>query len=208
MAFGSVLGTDGKMLKTRSGTSAKLIDLLDEAVERAATIVADRSELSAEEQAVVAEAVGIGGVKYADLANDRVKDYAFDYDRMLATDGNTGAYLQYAVARCHSILRKGAAEGAAPGPVVVAEPAERALSLGLLRLDAAVAAAAADLTPHKLCGHLFDLAQAFTSFYDACPVLKAADDQTRASRLALCRLTAAALALGLGLLGIHAPQRM
>ncbi|HEV8115512.1 MAG TPA: arginine--tRNA ligase [Acidimicrobiales bacterium] len=207
VAFGSVLGTDGKMLKTRSGASAKLIDLLDEAVERAAAIVAERSELSAEEQAAVAEAVGIGGVKYADLSNDRIKDYTFDYDRMLATDGNTGAYLQYAVARCHSILRKGAAEGAAPGAVALAEPAERALALALLRLDGAVAAAAAALAPHKLSGHLFDLAQAFTSFYDTCPVLKA-DDPTRASRLALCHLTAAALTLGLDLLGIHAPERM
>jgi len=208
VSFGSVLGADGRMLKTRTGGSAKLIDLLDEAVERAGAIVAERSELSAEEQAAVAEAVGIGGVKYADLSNDRVRDYTFDYDRMLATDGNTAAYLQYAVARCRSILRKGAAEAATQGEVVVQEPAERALALALLRLDAAVRAAADDLAPHKLCGHLFDLAQAFTSFYDACPVLKAPDDTTRSSRLTLCRLTADALALGLGLLGISAPARM
>ena len=208
VAFGSVLGTDGKMLKTRTGGSAKLIDLLDEAVERAAAIVAERSELSPGEQAAVAEAVGIGGVKYADLSNDRARDYTFDYDRMLATDGNTGAYLQYAVARCRSILRKGEGSGQEAGEVFVVEPAERALALALLRLDAAVRAAAGDLAPHKLCGHLFDLAQTFTSFYDACPVLKAPDDRTRASRLTLCRLTADALTLGLGLLGIHAPDRM
>ena len=208
VGFGSVLGTDGKMLKTRAGGSTKLIDLLDEAVDRAAAIVAERSELSAEEQAAVAEAVGIGGVKYADLSSDRIRDYTFDYDRMLATDGNTGAYLQYAVARCRSILRKGAAEGATPAEVAVVEPAERALALGLLRLDAAVRAAAADLAPHKLCGHLFDVAQSFTSFYDACPVLRAPDEATRGSRLALCLLTADALALGLGLLGIRAPERM
>ena len=208
VAFGSVLGPDGRMLKTRSGASAKLIDLLDEAVERAAAIVAERSELSADEQATVAEAVGIGGVKYADLSNDRVKDYTFDYDRMLATDGNTAAYLQYAVARCHSILRKGEAEGAAPGSVAVSGPPERALGLALLRLDGAVADAATDLAPHKLCGHLFDLAQSFTSFYEACPVLKAPDPATRASRLTLCLLTAAALSLGLDLLGIGAPDRM
>ena len=208
VAFGSVLGPDGKMLKSRSGDSVKLIDLLDEAVARAAAIVAERSELSAEEQAAVAEAVGIGGVKYADLSNDRTRDYVFDYDRMLATDGNTGAYLQYAVARCRSILRKGDGHQEGAVEVVVAEPAERALALALLRLDAAVRAAADDLAPHKLCGHLFDLAQAFTSFYDACPVLKAPDEATRASRLALCRLTADALALGLGLLGIDAPERM
>jgi len=208
VGFGSVLGADGRMLKTRTGGSAKLIDLLDEAVERAAAIVAERSELSAGEQAAVAEAIGIGGVKYADLSNDRARDYTFDYDRMLATDGNTAAYLQYAVARCRSILRKGAAEAVTPGEVVVQEPAERALALALLRLDGAVRAAACDLAPHKLCGHLFDLAQAFTSFYDACPVLKAPDPATQASRLALCRLTADCLALGLSLLGISAPDRM
>ena len=112
------------------------------------------------------------------------------------------------MARCHSILRKGEAEGALPGSVAVSGPPERALALALLRLDAAVAAAAADLAPHKLCGHLFDLAQSFTSFYEACPVLKAPDPATRASRLTLCRLTAAALSLGLDLLGIGAPARM
>ena len=211
VAFGSVLGADGSMLKTRAGDTARLIDLLDEAVRRAAAIVAERSELSPEEQAAVAEAVGIGGVKYADLSNDRMRDYTFDYDRMLATDGNTAAYLQYAGARCRSILRRAAEEdGAGPlgAPVAVTEPSERALGLALLRLDGAVQATATDLAPHKLCGHLFDLAQAFTSFYDACPVLKAPDGATRASRLALCLLTAEALALGLGLLGIRAPDRM
>jgi len=208
--FGSVLGTDGRMLKTRTGTSAKLIDLLDEAVERAGAIVAERSELSTDEQAAVADAVGIGGVKYADLSNDRIKDYVFDYDRMLGTDGNTAAYLQYAVARCRSIIRKAEAEAevGAGTEVAVTEPAERALALALLRLDAAVRATAADLAPHKLCSHLFDLAQAFTSFYDACPVLKAPDEASRRSRLALCLLTADALALGLDLLGITAPERM
>ena len=208
VGFGSVLGPDGRMLKTRAGESAKLIDLLDEAVERAAAIVAERSELSGEEQAAVADAVGIGGVKYADLSSDRIRDYTFDYDRMLATDGNTAAYLQYAGARCRSILRKSGADPADLSEVAVAEPAERSLALALLRLDGAVQATAADLSPHKLCGHLFDLAQAFTAFYDACPVLKAPDDATRRSRLALCLLSADALALGLGLLGIHAPERM
>ncbi len=209
VGFGSVLGTDGKMLKTRTGASVKLIDLLDEAVERAAAIVAERSELSPEEQAEVAEAVGIGGVKYADLSSDRIRDYTFDYDRMLATDGNTAAYLQYAAARCRSILRKADLPPAdRPTEVVVAEPAERLLAVALLRLDGAVRATAADLAPHKLCGHLFEIAQAFTSFYDACPVLKAPDEATRRSRLALCRLTADGVALGLGLLGIHAPERM
>ncbi len=159
----------------------------------------------------MAEAVGIGGVKYADLSSDRIRDYTFDYDRMLATDGNTAAYLQYAVARCRSILRRAEAAESSSRPgteVAVTEPAERALGLALLRLDAAVRATATDLAPHKLCGHLFELAQAFTSYYDACPVLKAPDEATRASRLALCLLTADALTLGLGLLGISAPERM
>lgn len=208
--FGIVLGPDGKRLKTRSGDNPKLIDLLDEAVERAGAIVAERSELPAEEQHAVARAVGIGGVKYADLSTDRVKDYVFDYDRMLATDGNTATYLQYAVARCRSIMRRAAADaGAAPGDrIVVADPAERALALQLLQLDGVVRAVAADLTPHRLCTHLFDLAQSFTSFYDRCPVLKAPTAEARASRLALTRLTADGIAFGLGLLGIHVLERM
>jgi arginyl-tRNA synthetase len=210
VGFGLVLGADGRKLKTREGDNPKLIDLLDEAIERAAAIVAERSELPEAEQADIARAVGIGGIKYADLSSDRVKDYVFDYDRMLATDGNTAAYLQYAVARCGSIVRRGAAEGgvAPASSVTVAEPAERILALRLLQLDGAVRAVADDLAPHKLCTHLFDLAQAFTAFYDQCPVLKAEDDAIRASRLALCVLTARAIRLGLGLLGIDAPERM
>jgi len=210
VGFGIVMGADGRRLKTRSGDNPKLSDLLDEAVERAAAIVVDRSELPELEQAAVAQAVGIGGVKYADLSSDRVKDYVFDYDRMLATDGNTAAYLQYAVARCRSMLRKAESDGgwAPAAGIGVTEQAERVLALKILQLDGAVRAVAADLAPHKLCTHLFELAQAFTSFYDQCPVLKAPSAQARDSRLALCLLTAESLALGLGLLGIDAPERM
>ncbi len=205
--FGSVLGPDGRVLRTRSGEPPRLVDLLDEAVIRARAIVASSSRhLSEQEQADVAEAVGIGGIKYADLSVDRIKDYVFDFDRMLAVDGNTAAYLQYATARCRSILRK-AAE--APGPaIVVSEPAERALVLKLLQLDGAVRAAAEHLQPHRLCTHLFDLAKAFTSFFDACPVLKAPTARQRLSRLALVDLTSRALVLGLDLIGIAAPERM
>jgi arginyl-tRNA synthetase len=210
VGFGLVLGPDGKRLKTRAGDNPKLIDLLDEAIERAAKIVAERSELPAEEQRSVAHAVGIGGVKYADLSSDKVKDYVFDYDRMLATDGNTAAYLQYAVARCRSILRKAAADaGAAPATTIrLTETAERALALKLLQLDTAVRSVANELSPHKLATHLFELAQAFTSFYDQCPVLKASTEGERASRLALIELTADGIALGLGLLGIDVLERM
>ena len=206
-SFGSVLGPDGRVLRTRSGEPPKLVDLLDEATDRAQAIVSSSSpDLSEQEQAAVAEAVGIGGIKYADLSVDRIKDYVFDFDRMLAMDGNTAAYLQYATARCRSILRKA---GEPPGPTIeVTEPAERALVLKLLQLDGAVRAAAEHLQPHRLCGHLFDLAKAFTSFFDACPVLKAPTPEQRLSRLALVEVTSRALVLGLDLIGITAPERM
>jgi arginyl-tRNA synthetase len=206
-SFGSVLGPDGRVLRTRSGEPPKLVDLLDEATARALAIVSSSSpDLPEQEQAAVAEAVGIGGIKYADLSVDRIKDYVFDFDRMLAMDGNTAAYLQYATARCRSILRKA---GGPPGSTIeIAEPAERALVLKLLQLDGAVRAAAEHLQPHRLCGHLFDLAKAFTSFFDACPVLKASTPEQRLSRLALVDLTSRALVLGLDLVGITAPERM
>ena len=199
VAHGSVLGTDGKMLRTRAGETVKLTDLLDEAVARAAEQVRERH---ADES--VAPAVGIGAVKYADLATDRLRDYTFDYDRMLAFDGNTGPYLQYAHARIRSIFRRAEAE---PGDVVIAEPAERELALVLLGLPTVVAEVATSLEPHRLCAYLYGLAGAFTAFYERCPVLRA-EPEVRASRLALCALTARVLALGLGLLGIAAPERM
>jgi arginyl-tRNA synthetase len=213
-AFGSVLGADRRMYRTRAGDTIKLADLLDEAVERARAVVREKAaSLDPATQEAVAQAVGIGAVKYADLSNDRVKDYAFDWDRMLAFDGNTAPYLQYAYARIRSIERRAAEEvavggGAGAGPVVVDEPAERALALQVLSFASAVSAAAESFAPHRLCTYLFELASAFTAFYDACPVLRAPSESVRSSRLALCGATASTLALGLGLLGIEAPERM
>ncbi len=212
VAFGSVLGADKKMFKTRSGETVRLTDLLDEAVERAdAGLIARDADRDEKERRELAAAIGIGAVKYADLANDRVKDYVFDFDRMLAVEGRTGPYLQYAHARICSIFRKGAESGItcdANAALQIAEPAERTLALELLDFGAAVVEAGATLRPHRLAGYLYNLATAFTAFFETCPVLKAPDAATRASRLALCELTARVLSRGLGLLGIAAPERM
>jgi arginyl-tRNA synthetase len=207
--FGSVLGADGKMLRTRSGDPIKLIDLLDEADQRAAKIVEDRGELDAATRSAVARAVAMGALKYFDLSFQRERDYVFDWDRMLSFDGNTGPYLQYAVTRVHSIFRRAGVDpaAAAAARVVLAEPAERALALKLLGLGEVVAAVAETLEPHRLCTYLFELATAFTDFYEACPVLQA-DQPVRESRLALCSLVARSLTLGLDLLGIQVPERM
>jgi arginyl-tRNA synthetase len=204
-----ILGDDNKPFKTRTGDNVKLIDLLDEAVQRAAAVVAEKNpELDAGTRAEVAEAIGIGAVKYADLSNDRVKDYVFEWDRMLAFDGNTAPYLQYAHARIRSIFRRAEEAGATAGPIHIEQPAERALALQLLSFEEAVASAAEHLQPHRLATYLFELAQAFTDFYESCPVLRADTPEQRASRLALAGLTARTLATGLGLLGIAAPDRM
>jgi len=208
-SFGSVLGGDGRMLRTRSGDPVKLVDLLDEADQRAAKVVEGRGELDPSTRAAVAHAVATGALKYFDLSFQRERDYVFDWDRMLAFDGNTGPYLQYAVTRIHSIFRRAGigADSAAAGPVALGEPAERALALKLLGLPEAVETVAALLEPHRLCTYLFELATAFTDFYEACPVLQAGE-ATRRSRLALCALTARTLTLGLALLGIQVPERM
>jgi len=211
VSFGSILGEDRKMYKTRSGDSVKLSELLDEAVERAAAKVRDANpDLPADEQATVAAMVGIGAVKYADLANDRVKDYVFDWGRMLAFEGNTGPYLQYAHARIRSIFRRAEVDPASvrSAELVVTEPAERALALELLGLPEVVASVVETLQPHRLATFAFDVAQAFTTFYEQCPVLRAPDEATRTSRLALCELTARTIARCLDLLGIEAPDRM
>jgi arginyl-tRNA synthetase len=212
VAFGSILGADKKMFKTRAGDTVRLTDLLDEAVERAEAELAKRGgEGDATERRALAAEIGIGAIKYADLANDRIKDYVFDWDRMLAAEGRTGPYLQYAHARIQSIFRKGAEVGVArnrDAAIAVAEQAERRLALELLDFGTAVLEAGEILRPHRLAGYLYDLATAFTGFFETCPVLKAPDDATRASRLALCDLTARVLARGLKLLGIAAPERM
>ncbi|MDC0684244.1 arginine--tRNA ligase [Sorangium atrum] len=209
VAFGSVLGADKKMFKTRSGDTVKLSDLLDEATERASKVVREKNpELDAEAADAVARAVGVGAVKYADLSSDRIKDYVFDWDRMLAFEGNTAPYLMYAHARIRSIFRKAGVESPREAGIVLSEPAERALALELLRFGAVLEDVAATLEPHRLCGYLFELAGSFTTFYERCPVLRAESDEVRRSRLALCDLTAEVLAKGLGLLGIEAPERM
>lgn len=211
VAFGSVLGDDGRMLKTRSGTPIRLAGLLDEAVQRARALIDDKDpDLPTHEREQLARTVGIGAVKYADLSSDRLKDYTFDFDRMLSLHGNTAPYLQYAHTRIHSILRRAAAEGHLPAAEVVrvAEPAERALALKLLEFGATLNEAAELLQPHRICTYLFELASAFTTFYEACSVLKAGSDELMASRLTLCSLTGRTLATGLALLGIRAPERM
>jgi arginyl-tRNA synthetase len=209
VAFGSILGPDKKMFKTRSGDAVKLIELLDEAIERARATIAEKNpELDAAECESVARKVGIGAVKYADLSSDRMKDYIFDWKRMLAFEGNTAPYLQYAHARIRSIFRKAEALAVDPGAIVLAEPAEKALALQLIGFGGSVADVAATLQPHRLCTYLFDLATAFTKFYETCPVLRADDEAVRRSRLALSDLSARVLARGLDLLGIEAPDRM
>jgi arginyl-tRNA synthetase len=210
--IGSVLGSDGKIFRTRSGKSIKLTELLDEAVERAGAAFDDVphdepfDEVSRRE---VVEAVGIGAVKYADLSVARDSEYVFDFDRMISFRGNTGPYLQYATARIRSIFRKG---GLAPedaiGPIALGHDAERALALHLLGFGSALQVTAETAEPHRLCAYLFDLASAYTTFYENCPVLKAPDEDTKASRLALCALTLRTLAKGLDLLGVTTPERM
>jgi arginyl-tRNA synthetase len=208
--FGSVLGTDGRPLKTRSGRTPRLVDLVDEAVARARDVVTDRNpDLPAGDLAERARHVGVGAVKYADLSTSRGRDYTFDPDRMVSLTGNTGTYLQYAHARVRSILRKVPA-GDIVDPTVSdepLEPAERRLALQLDGFAEAVVEVAGTREPHRLCGYLFALAQAYTTFYETCPVL-AAPPPRRGTRLALCRLTGDTLRTGLDLLGIAAPERL
>jgi len=210
IAHGSILSPeDGKMLRTRAGTSVKLLDLLDEAGMRARAIIDEKNpDLPADTLASVAEAVGIGAVKYADLSVDRIKDYVFDLDRMVAFDGNTAPYLQYARARICSIFRRaGITPEAEPNQVLITEPAERTLAIELLAFGPVIREVVDTLAFHRLAHYLYSLASAFTTFYETCPVLKA-DADVRASRLVLCDLTARTLETGLGLLGIESPDRM
>ncbi|NNM88766.1 MAG: arginine--tRNA ligase [Phycisphaerae bacterium] len=212
-AFGSILGEDGKPFKTRSGESVKLRDLLTEAVSRASAVMLEKNpELSPQVHAAASRTVGIGAVKYADLKQDRTTDYAFSWARMLALEGNTGPYLQYCYTRICSIFRKA---GQTPADVVLHgelklnAPQEMALGRKLLQFPAAVEAVERELKPHHLCNYLYSLCCAFSAFYEACPVVKAADPELRTSRLILCELTAAILRLGLhDLLGIGVLEEM
>jgi arginyl-tRNA synthetase len=209
--FGNVLGDDRKMLKSRSGQPAMLLDLVEGAISRGRAAVGERNpELAADERDELGRLIGIGALKYAELSSDRIKDYVFDWDRMLSFDGNTAPYLQYAHARICSIFRRAGVDRESVRSIVptLGEVQERALTLQLLQFDAAVHDTLEKFSPHRLCTYLFELAQAFTSFYEACPVLKAGFETTRDSRLALCDLTARVLEEGLALLGIDAPERM
>ncbi len=208
IGFGSVLGPDGRMLRTRAGNTIKLVDLLDEAVTRAVATVAEKNpDLDEATRIQVARAVGIGAVKYADLSTDRVKDYTFDWERMLAFDGNSAPYLQMAHARLRSILRKAGPGIHARAAITIAEPAEHTLALDLLAFSDVIDQVAETLEFHRLAGYLHRLATAFTAFWEHCPVLRA-EDGVRESRLALCDLTGKVLRQGLELLGITAPERM
>lgn len=209
LPFGTMMGEDGRPFKTRTGGTVKLIDLLDEAEQRALRLVSEKNpDLSAQQRQDVAAAVGIGAVKYADLSKNRTSDYIFNWDSMLSFEGNTAPYMQYAYTRIRSIFRRGELEGGSGhGAIVLQEPAERLLALKLAQFEEALATVAADCVPHVLCGYLYDLAGAFMSFYEACPVLKA-EEPARSGRLALCGLTAATMAAGLNLLGIRVVEQM
>jgi arginyl-tRNA synthetase len=211
VAFGTVLGTDGRPFKTRAGDAVPLGVLFAGAVEKARTTIASRDgqHRSADVEALAWQ-VGIGAVKYADLATSRTKNYVFDLDRMVSLSGNTGVYLQYAYARVRSILGRLAKEGT-PGDLpadVSLQPSERALALLLDDFSRVVLEVGRTLEPHRLCTYLYSLAQAFTDFYESCPVLRAESPEARAVRTLLCALTADTLQQGLQLLGITAPDRL
>jgi arginyl-tRNA synthetase len=202
VAFGTVLGPNGKPFKTREGGTVKLVDLLDGAIARADALLVGRDGIDRD---TTARAVGIGAVKYADLSSDRGNDYVFDLDRMVAMTGNTGPYLQYAHARLTRLLSKA---GSAAGEVTeLTDPAEQRLALLLTGFAAAVEQVAETLQPHRLCTYLYDVASALSTFYEQCPVLSS-QGTTRASRIALCAATRKVLQDGLGLLGIEAPDAM
>ena len=213
VAFGTILGADRRPYKTRAGDVIGLESLLDEGVAEARKVVDEiSSELDEAERRNIAEAVGLGAIKYADLSQNRLSDYVFDWKKMLAMNGNTGAYLQYAFARIQSIFRKGEltpeAIRAQKPPIFLTHPAERALAVRLLRLPETLELAASELKPNVLTDYLFDLANAFSTFFEECPVLKAESPERRDSRLALGDLTARTLKFGLNLLGISVVDRM
>jgi arginyl-tRNA synthetase len=210
VAFGMMLGQDGRPFRTREGGTVKLTELLDEAEKRAFDLVSAKSpDLPEAQRRQIARAVGIGAVKYADLSQNRASDYVFSWDKMLSLEGNTAPYMQYAYARVQSIFRKGGLDASqAAGRIALREPAERALALKLAQFPEVVDAVAHECLPNLLCGYLYDLAGAFMGFYESCPVLKAADEASRTSRVLLCRLTARTIQAGLGLLGIETLEQM
>jgi arginyl-tRNA synthetase len=211
LAFGTMMGSDGKPFKTRTGGTVKLAELLDEAVERAAAVVKEKNpELSTEEIREIARKVGIGAVKYADLSKTRTNDYVFSWDAMLSFDGNTAPYLQYAYTRVQSIFRKaGVAPESLQAAILVDTDQEKALAIKLLQFSEVLDQMARDALPHLLCTYLYDIASLYMSFYEACPILKeGVAPEVRDSRLRLCHLVARTLASGLELLGIEVMERM
>ncbi|WP_030894383.1 arginine--tRNA ligase [Streptomyces sp. NRRL S-474] len=209
LAFGTVLGKDGKPFKTREGETVRLVDLLDEAIDRASAVVREKAQdLSEEEIAERGTQVGVGAVKYADLSTSANRDYKFDLDQMVSLNGDTSVYLQYAYARIQSILRKAGEARPAAHPELELHEAERALGLHVDSFAATVAEAAAEYAPHKLAAYLYQLASLYTTFYDKCPVLKAETPEQIENRLFLCDITARTLHRGMGLLGIRTPERL
>jgi arginyl-tRNA synthetase len=211
VGFGSILGSDRKMLKTRSGDALRLIELLDEGREQALKKLEERgADMPRESWPHLAERLSLAAIKYTDLSSDRIKDYIFDWDRMLAAEGNTGPYLQYAQARRRSLLRKlNEGERVDPRAIQIQHQREHALALLITGFGDAVHSVGTSLEPHKLCGYLYELASAFSSFWVECPVLKAdVPPELRASRVALTDLTGRVLERGMALLGIEAPERM
>ncbi len=213
-AFGTILGEDGRPFKTRSGENVRLTALLDEAHERALAAALQRTpDLAATDREAVAHAVAVAAIRYTDLSTERIKDYVFSFDRMLAFEGNTGPYLLYALVRIRSIFRKASERGIdaaheARGALRIEAPAERALAITLLRYPQVMRDAGATAEPHRLCAYAYELAGAFASFFDQCPVLGAATPDERGARLALCRLTERVLGDALSVLGIPLVDRM
>ncbi|EEU8256677.1 arginine--tRNA ligase [Salmonella enterica] len=209
--FGMMLGKDGKPFKTRAGGTVKLADLLDEALERARRLVAEKNpDMSADELEKLANAVGIGAVKYADLSKNRTTDYIFDWDNMLAFEGNTAPYMQYAYTRVLSVFRKADIDeqALASAPVIISEDREAQLAARLLQFEETLTVVAREGTPHVMCAYLYDVAGLFSGFYEHCPILSAENDAVRNSRLKLAQLTAKTLKLGLDTLGIETVERM
>ncbi|MEN4928287.1 arginine--tRNA ligase [Erwinia billingiae] len=209
-AFGMMLGKDGKPFKTRAGGTIKLSDLLDEAVERATKLVGEKNpDMPADELKALANSVGIGAIKYADLSKSRTTDYIFDWDNMLAFEGNTAPYMQYAYTRVLSVFRKaGIDETGVTGNAQIVEDREAALAVRLLQFEETITQVARDGTPHVMCAYLYDLAGLFSGFYEHCPILTADDEATKQSRLKLALLTAKTLKQGLDTLGIDTVERM
>ncbi len=215
-AFGMILGEDGMPFKTRSGDNVRLTDFIDEAVERGRAIVRAKNPDAADADVDrIGEIAGIAAIKYADLSGDRARDYVFSFDRLIAFEGDTGPYLLYALVRVKGIFRQATEAGTMPpagalgaAPILIKEPAEKALALHLLTYPAVLRAAAEACEPHRLCAFAYSLAGLYSSFYEACPVLKAADEPTRLSRLRLCAITGRVLQDALATVGIPTLERM